>query len=100
MATHVLSSIYRINDNDLYSGYTTDSGNRIIKNPATRGVPNSFPSNLVRFYPIADGPVVANGVTMNSIIALLPTGLNQPEKRFYTADTVAALNTLANTADS
>lgn len=91
MASHILSSIYRIGDNDLKSAPSI---------PATQGVPHSFPTVGVRFYPITTGTVTANGVTMNSIIALLPTGLNQPEKKFYTPTTVTDLNTAANTADA
>lgn len=87
MALQFSASIYRINENDLKSAPSI---------AATQGVPHSFPSQGIRSYPITTGTVTANGVTMNSIIALLPTGLNQPEKKFYTPLTVAQIVTAAN----
>lgn len=86
MALQFSASIYRINSADL------NSGTRI---PATMGIPHSFPSQGVRSYPVT-GTVTANGAAMNSIIALLPQGLNQPEKLFYTPLTVAQIVTAAN----
>jgi hypothetical protein len=88
MALQFVASIYRINQYDLNSAPNI---------PATMGVPNSFPSQGVRSYPITTAAVTANGVVMNSIIALLPTGLNEPEEKFYTDRTVAQIATLANT---
>lgn len=87
MALQFSASIYRINSNDLNSAPST---------PASMGVPHSFPSQGIRSYPITTSTVIANGVTMNSIIALLPQGLNQPEKNFYTPLTVAQIVTAAN----
>lgn len=87
MALQFAASIYRIGANDLKSA---------VNIPATQGVPHSFPSQGVRSYPITNGTVTANNVTMNSIIALLPQGLNQPEKLFYTPLTVAQIVTAAN----
>lgn len=88
MAEHFLSSIYRKNQYDLKNP---------AGNPANQGVPHSFPVGLTHFYP-APTNTVANGVTMASIIELLPTGLNQPSNKFYTPDTVTALNTASNAA--
>jgi hypothetical protein len=85
MASQILASIYRIGDTDLKSSIGT---------PATMGVDHGFPTNLVRFYPITG--VTANGITMQSVIALLPNGLNQPVKKFYTAAAVSALVTASN----
>jgi hypothetical protein len=46
-------------------------------------------------YPAPSG-TVANGVTMNSIVEVAPTGLNQVPVLFYTTSTVAQVNTAAN----
>lgn len=86
MALQFAASIYRIDQNDLNSAPGI---------PAILGRTHSFPSQGVRSYPLQAG-VTANGVTMNSVIALLPTGLNQPEDKFYTDRTVAQIVTLAN----
>lgn len=83
MANHFLASIYRINAQDL---------NKSTGIPATQGIPMSFPNQGVLFYPPV-GTVVANGVTMASVIEVLPTGLNQPSKKYYTDSSVATLNT-------
>lgn len=86
MAQQFLASIYRINDNDLNSGPAI---------PAVQGVTQSFPSQGVRIYPVS-GTVTANNVTMAAIVALLPQGLNQPEKKFYSPQSVSTLVTAAN----
>ena len=83
------ASIYRINEADLKTILGTTSV------PAVQGIGHSFPTQGIRIYPV-QGTVTANGVTMASIIALLPQGLNQPEKRFYSPSTVATLVTAAN----
>jgi hypothetical protein len=83
---HFLSSIYRIDQYDTKS--TLGSG-------ATMGVPHSFPSGLTKMYPVPYPGVTANGVEMASIIEMLPTGLNQPAHKYYTADSVSTLNTAA-----
>lgn len=85
MAQHFLSSIYRRNAYDLSNA---------AGNPATQGVPVSFSTQGTVFTPVSG--VTACGVTMKSVIEVLPTGLNQPTQKFYTADTVATLNTAAN----
>jgi hypothetical protein len=63
-------------------------------NPATQGVPRNLPAALCILSP-APASTTANGVTMNSIIELLPTGLykNGQSTCYYSADTVATLNT-------
>jgi hypothetical protein len=85
MAQHFLSSIYRRNAYDLSNAAGT---------PATQGVPVSFPVQGTVFTPVSG--VTACGVTMKSVIEVLPTGLNQPTQKFYTADTVSTLNTASN----
>lgn len=63
-------------------------------NPATQGIPRNLPAALCNLTP-APASTTANGVTMNSIIELLPTGLynNGQSIYYYSADTVATLNT-------
>lgn len=62
--------------------------------PATQGVPRNLPAALCNLEP-APVNTTANGVTMQSIIELLPTGLyhNGQPTIYYSADTVATLNT-------
>jgi hypothetical protein len=86
MALQLSASIYRINAYDLNTAQGI---------PATQGIVHSFPTQGIRMYPV-HGTITANGVTMASIIALLPTGLNQPEKQFYTPTALATLVTNAN----
>lgn len=63
-------------------------------NPATQGVPLNLPAPLCSLYP-APPNTTANGVTMLSIIELLPSGLyqNGQSTKYYSADTIATLNT-------
>lgn len=63
-------------------------------NPATQGVPLNLPAPLCILSP-APANTTANGVTMQSIIELLPSGLyhNGQSDKYYSADTVATLNT-------
>jgi len=63
--------------------------------PATSGIAYGFPVNTFAAYPCPTG-TVANGVTMNSIVEVAPTGLNQVSVLFYTTSTVAQINTAAN----
>ena len=56
----------------------------------------SFPTQGILIRP-APASSSFNGVTVNSIIEVLPTGLNQPSKSYYAAATVSTLNTAANT---
>jgi hypothetical protein len=86
MAQHILASVYARNGKDL----VTPS-----KLPAVQGVSVSLPVQGIRILPVQE-TITANGVTINSIIELAPTGLNQPIGSFYSAATVATLNTAAN----
>jgi hypothetical protein len=62
--------------------------------PATQGVQFNLPADLCSLRPVEQA-TTANGVTMNSIIELLPSGLykNGQSTIYYSADTVATLNT-------
>lgn len=62
--------------------------------PAASGVPRNLPAALCNLEP-APANTTANGVTMQSIIELLPIGLykNGQSIFYYSADTVATLNT-------
>jgi hypothetical protein len=82
---HFAIGIYRINQYDLKN---PDGA------PASQGILRSFPSALTQMYPAPAGTTAA-GVTMQSIIELLPTGLNQPAVKYYSAADVATLNTAA-----
>jgi len=74
----IITSIYRRDQYDIPN--------------ALMGRSNSFPSAQCVIFATAPGET-ANGVTMNSVIQLLPSGLNQQSVRYYSADTVATLNT-------
>jgi hypothetical protein len=63
--------------------------------PATSGIAYGFPVDTFAAYPCPSG-TVANGVTMNSIVEVVPTGLNQVPVLFYTDATVATINTACN----
>jgi hypothetical protein len=63
--------------------------------PATSGIAYGFPVNTFAAYPCPSG-TVANGVTMNSIVEVAPTGLNQVPVLFYTDASVATINAAAN----
>ncbi len=62
--------------------------------PATQGISFNLPAPLCTIKPV-DEATTANGVTMNSIIEMLPSGLykNGQSTIYYSADTVATLNT-------
>lgn len=85
MAQHFLASIYAVQPP--LGSYTYVGTNE--------GVTNSFPVEGTRFFEAKAG-TTANGVTMNSIIELLPTGLNVHSFKYWSAATVATLNTAAN----
>lgn len=58
---------------------------------ATNGRTNVFTNmTMLQFY-VAPLAVTANGVTMNSVIEVYPTGLNQPSVKYYTDSTTAQL---------
>ena len=63
--------------------------------PATSGIAYGFPVNTIAAYP-APANTVANGVQMNSLILMYPSGLNQPAEKLYSDATVAALITAIN----
>jgi len=63
--------------------------------PATSGIAYGFPVESFVAYP-CPANTVANGVTMNSIVEVAPTGLNQTPVYFYTNATVAQINTASN----
>ncbi len=75
-------------------GYRTSENNAVVPLGGAQGALQSLPSALTRFYPAAAGDAI-NGVTVNSIIVMLPTGLNKGSIQYYAVETVAALNTLA-----
>ena len=66
-----------------------------------QGLTLSFPTQGIRIEPasltLAAGFQQFNGVTVQSCIQVLPTGLNTNERRFYSASAVSALVTAANT---
>jgi hypothetical protein len=85
MTGRVIFHGYRKNQYDLKN---------LAGGPATQGVPQNLPANLCSIRPV-DQATTANGVTMNSIIELLPPGLykNGQSTLYYSADTVATLQT-------
>lgn len=62
---------------------------------AAGGQYNLLPSLGVHVYPTTEQRGQAN-VTCNSVIELLPTGLNQVSTKFFTDRTVAQVLSLAN----
>jgi hypothetical protein len=79
MANHLSVYVYRRNQYDL----TNPNGTA-----ATSGVLFSLPTANLQVQP---STVVANGVQMNSLILIYPSGLNQPAERLYSNATVAGL---------
>lgn len=63
--------------------------------PATSGIAYGFPVNTFSAYP-CPALFYANGVLMNSIVEVAPTGLNQLSVSYYTPSTVAQINAAAN----
>lgn len=86
MATIVSITAYRRNQYDLVNANGT---------PATSGITYGFPVEGFAAYPCPSG-TVANGVTMNTIVEVVPTGLNQTPVFFYTNASVATINSAAN----
>ena len=84
MANHLLVYVYRRNQYDL----TNPDGT-----PALNGVQFSLPTVNLQVQPTT---VIANGVQMNSLILMYPSGLNQPAEKLYSNATVAALITAIN----
>jgi hypothetical protein len=79
MANHLSVYIYRRNQYDLSNPDGT---------PATLGVLFSLPTADLQVQP---STVVANGVQMQSLILVYPSGLNQPAEKLYTSTNVASL---------
>lgn len=79
MANHLSVYVYRRNQYDLSNPNGT---------PATSGVLFSLPTANLQVQPTT---VVANGVQMNSLVLIYPSGLNQPAEKLYTDATVAGL---------
>jgi hypothetical protein len=86
MATIVSITAYQRNQYALLNSNGT---------PATSGISYGFPVTAFAAYPAPDN-TVANGVTMNSIVEVAPTGLNQVPVLFYTTSTIAQINSAAN----
>jgi hypothetical protein len=86
MAQQVALTVYKRNQYDLSNANGT---------PATSGLSYSFAVNSFIARPVEEA-TTANGVSMNSVIEVLPTGLNQPSVYFFTTSTVAQINTAAN----
>lgn len=86
MAQQLSASIYRIGQTDLKSG---------AGSPAIQGVTMSFPTQDIRIEAAKIGDT-AIGITMLTIIRLLPTGLNQLCKDYYTPTATATVITAAN----
>ena len=84
MANHLSVYVYRRNQYDL----TNPNGT-----PATSGVLFSLPTFGLQVQPTT---VVANGVQMNSLILMYPSGLNQPAEKLYSNATVAGLISAIN----
>jgi hypothetical protein len=84
MANHLSVYVYRRNQYDLNNPNGT---------PATTGVLFSLPTVNLQVQPTT---VVANGVQMNSLILMYPSGLNQPAEKLYSDASVAGLITAIN----
>lgn len=85
MTGRLITSAYRKNQYDLKNA---------AGGPATQGVPINLPGALCALKP-APPNTTAAGVTMQSIIEFLPSGIynNGQSIFYYSADTVATLNT-------
>ena len=86
MAQQVALTVYKRNQYDLTNANGT---------PATSGISYSFAVNSFLARPV-EVATTANGVSMNSVIEVFPTGLNQPKVSFLTTSTVAQINAAAN----
>lgn len=61
--------------------------------PGNQGRFNTFPGSLVHMYPAPSGMTV-NGVTMQTVIQLLPSGLTTPgndDLKYYAAADIATI---------
>lgn len=90
MAAHVLATIYgTVQTFDKYNG-----GYQIT--PLSGPSNQSFPAEGVKFVAISPAQTVSmsTGVfTVNALIEVLPTGLNQPAIRYATDSSITTLNT-------
>lgn len=78
----IIASIYRLG-----SGYDF---------PGATGRLNNFPGSLTRMYPLTPTEVTGGGVTLQTVIELLPSGLQTPGTaalKFYAAADVATIQT-------
>lgn len=64
------------------------------------GVAMGFPVQGIRVEPVVgingSDTLEFHGITMQSVIQLLPSGLNQKEKRYYSPTAVSAVISAAN----
>lgn len=63
--------------------------------PGETGRLNNFPGALTHFYPAPSG-ITVNGITMQTVIHLLPSGLTNPQipdGKYYAAADVATIQT-------
>jgi hypothetical protein len=86
MAQQISVPVYQVNSNILLNP------NRSLPQ---NGITFSFPTD--GFY-AEPAYISVNGVQMNAVIRLKPSGLNQPIDSYYTTLTVTQINTLANSA--
>jgi len=70
--------------------------NASVINPVNgaMGIANSFPSAGYRAFGLTTATTIL-GVTVNSVIESVPTGLNTKSLKFYSVDSVATINTAA-----
>ena len=80
MAQQLSASVYGMNGNDF---------NRVA------GLTKSFPTQGISIQALS--PAVSySGVACNTIISVLPTGLNQPVQNYYVATATPTVITAAN----
>jgi hypothetical protein len=75
--------------------YGIDAAGGQTEISSASGQTNLFGVQAVHVYPTTDVRGVAQ-VQCNAVIEVLPTGLNQISKKFFTDRTVAQVQTLAN----
>jgi hypothetical protein len=75
--------------------YGFDNGYNSYDWNATMGITRSFPSQGVTIEQMTQ-PTAYSGVTCNSIITVLPDGLNVKGVKYYTPTAIATLVTAAN----
>lgn len=76
----VIASIYRIGNYDF---------------PGVTGRLNNLPGAMTQFYPAPAG-ITVNGVTMLTVLEMLPSGLQNPQvpdRKMYSATSVADIQT-------